>query len=145
MMNNQKGIVAVLTAICIAMLLGFVALAIETAHLVYTANELQDAADAGALAGAIELYNEKGTVIQGDSGQDPYCNQVAYDTATANLSEKTPVDVHWSTGENTDSDIERGHWSWGLGDLDKGFYPSDSTTVVDLWDEDGNIVDNHSS
>ena len=125
-LNNQSGAIVVITAIMLTTLLGFVTLSIDTGHLVVTKNELQNAADAGALAGARELYSPDGSAIQIS------CNQTAYDIATSNLSEKSSVEVNWVSG-NT-GDIERGHWSFGRGDiLARGFYPSASLSPVTLW------------
>ena len=125
-LNNQSGAIAVITAIMLTMLLGFVALSIDTGHLVVTKNELQNAADAGALAGARELYSPDGSAIQNS------CNQTAYDIATSNLSEKISVEVNWVGGNA--GDIERGHWSFGRGNkIPRGFYPSASLVPVTLW------------
>lgn len=54
-LRNQKGVTAVLVAIVVAMLLGFTALAIDVGYMYSTRNELQNVADAAALAGAGEL------------------------------------------------------------------------------------------
>jgi hypothetical protein len=124
--SNQNGAVIILVAVSMFVLLGFAAVAIDIGHLVVARNELQNAADAGALAGAQVLYNDNGTVI--DTGT----NQVGYDAARANNSEKVPVDVNWNPGENVGSDVERGHWSFGWGVSSRGFYASDSTTILDL-------------
>ena len=125
-LNNQSGAIVVITAIMLTTLLGFVALSVDTGHLVVTKNELQNAADAGALAGARELYSPDGSTIQNS------CNQTAYDIATSNLSEKSSVEVKWVSG-NT-GDIERGHWSFGRGNkIPRGFYPSASLVPVTLW------------
>ena len=125
-LNNQSGAIVVITAIMLTTLLGFVAISIDTGHLVVTKNELQNAADAGALAGARELYSPDGSAIQSS------CNQTAYDIATSNLSEKSSVEVNWVSG-NT-GDIERGHWSFGRGNTHpRGFYPSEYLLPVTLW------------
>jgi hypothetical protein len=124
-LNNQRGVSAIIVAICLIMLVGFVALAIDVSHLFVVRNELQNAADAGALAGAGNLYIDDGTAINTNA------NQFGYDAAVANLSEKLPVEVNWSGGNN--GDVQRGHWSFGLGDLPRGFYPNASTDTVDLW------------
>jgi Flp pilus assembly protein TadG len=55
-LNNQRGVSAVIVGICLFMLVAFVALAIDVGHLYVVRNELQNAADAGALAGARHLY-----------------------------------------------------------------------------------------
>jgi Flp pilus assembly protein TadG len=124
-LNNQQGISAVIVAVCLVMLLGFIALAIDTSHLVVARNELQNAADAGALAGAAELYTDDGKSV------NTKANQIGFDSAVANFSEQSPVEVNW-TGGNA-GDVQRGHWSFGLGSLSRGFTPNDSTAPVALW------------
>jgi hypothetical protein len=125
-------------------LIGCAALAIDLTHLYVARNELQNAADAGALAGARFLFVNDGTYVSTsainasgfvsvETGETlPSANQMAYDGATANKSEKVSVDVDWAPGQNTGSDVERGHWSFGLGNLAQGFSPSDSTAMVNL-------------
>jgi hypothetical protein len=128
---NQRGAIAILVTGALVVLLGFTALAIDVGHLVVARNELKNAADAGALAGARFLYNNDGTAVNTGA------NQIAYDAATANTSQKDtsglplPVEVEWNSG-NT-GDVQRGHWSFGLGDLPRGFYPNNSTDPFDLW------------
>ncbi|MEJ5364657.1 MAG: TadG family pilus assembly protein [Desulfosoma sp.] len=130
------GSVAVIVAVCIAMLIGFGALAVDIGHLFMAKNELQNAADAGALAGARVLYNDNGTINAG-------ANQVAYDTATANKSEKQPVEVIAGLDSNT-GDIQRGHWN----PLTRTFTPNASLDPPDLSDRtdeeihnDVNVID----
>jgi Flp pilus assembly protein TadG len=53
--RDDSGAVMVLTALAIVALIGFAALAIDIGHLYVVKNELQNAADAGALAGARNL------------------------------------------------------------------------------------------
>jgi Flp pilus assembly protein TadG len=53
--RDQKGATAVIVAIAIAVLIGFTALAIDVGYLYATRNELQNIADAAALAGAGQL------------------------------------------------------------------------------------------
>lgn len=55
--NNQRGATAVVIAIVITVLIGFVALATDIGYVSVTKNELQNIADAAALAGAGELGN----------------------------------------------------------------------------------------
>ncbi len=115
-LNSQQGASAIMIGIMLTMFIGFAALATDIGHLYVVRNELQNAADAGALAGARFLYSEDGAVNTG-------ANQIAYDAATSNKSEKAPVDVH-------PGDIQRGHWSFAT----RIFTPNDSTNPVDLWD-----------
>ena len=53
---NQKGVTIVLVAICLVVLIGFAAIAVDLAYLYIVKGELQNAADSGALAGAQVLY-----------------------------------------------------------------------------------------
>lgn len=62
--SNKKGVTAVMVAVMMVMLFGLGALAIDLGHLYIVRNELQDAADAAALAGAAMLYST------GSSGPD---------------------------------------------------------------------------
>jgi hypothetical protein len=124
-LNNQRGIITVLIAVCLVMLIGLIALSIDTSHLVVARNELQNAADAGALAGAAELYTDDGQSVNTNA------NQVGFEAATANFSEQFPVEVNWTAGNS--GDVQRGHWSFGLGSLPRGFTPNDSTAPVALW------------
>src|SRR4030067_1579475 len=91
-LNDQKGIVIVIVAILIAVFIGFAALAVDIGHLYVVRNELQNAADAGALAGARFLYYEDGAAVNEGA------NQIAFVAAIANKSEKVPVDIHWTGG-----------------------------------------------
>ena len=50
--QNRRGVTAVIVAICLVMLIGFAALAIDVGYLYSTRNELQNVADSGALSGA---------------------------------------------------------------------------------------------
>jgi hypothetical protein len=125
-------------------LIGCAALAIDLTHLYVARNELQNAADAGALAGARFLFVNDGTYdatsainasgfvsVEFDPPKFiPSANKMAHDTAEANKSEKVPVEVDWVAGNGPE--VERGHWSFGLGNLARGFYPNDSTAMVNL-------------
>ena len=123
--NNQRGATLVLVAICIFMIIALSALAIDIGHLVVTKNELQNAADAGALAGARYLYNDFGTLV--NTG----CNAIAMAAATANKSDNTVV-VDVAT-----NDVQRGHWSFTT----RTFTPNDATAPVELWDVETDLLD----
>jgi len=120
-LRNQRGATAILVGLCLFSLIGFGALAVDIGHLCVARNELQNAADAGALAGARFLYNENGTEVNTGA------NQIAYDAATANKSELAPVEVNWTGGN--EGDAQRGHWSFAT----RIFTPNESTAPVDLW------------
>lgn len=119
--RNRQGIVAVIIATSAIFLAGLAAFAIDLGHLFVVRNELQNAADAGALAGARFLYDSNGTAVNANA------NLTAYNAAIANRSEKVPVEVHWSGGNV--GDIQRGHWSFAT----RTFTPNDSLLPVNLW------------
>ena len=133
--KDKSGSVIIWVTISIVFFLGVGALAFDLSHLTVVRNELQNAADAGALAGVRFLYLEDGTAV------NPVANNHAYNAAIANRSEGSAVEVG-------DGDIERGHWSFGIGSLERGFYPNEFTTEPpDLWnqttaelDEDRNYI-----
>ena len=56
--SSRRGIAAVATVVTIPVALGFAALSIDVGHIYNVRNELQNAADAGALAGASGLGGE---------------------------------------------------------------------------------------
>jgi len=120
--KEQRGVTVIVVALLILVFIGFAALAIDIGHLFVVRNELQNAADAGCLAGARFLYSDDGMAVNENS------NQVAYQAAIANMSDQVPVDVHWSGGN--DGDVERGHWCFAT----RIFTPNASTEPVNLWE-----------
>lgn len=128
--EDEQGITVILFAVSAIVLFGFVALAIDGSHLVVVRSELQNAADAGALAGARHLYDEYGTAVNAGA------NQIAYDAARDNKAlAKTagaiPVDV------DQNLDVQRGHWSFAS----HSFTPNDSLVAVPLWDVSTETLD----
>ena len=61
--RNERGVVIIWTAFFMLMMLGFVALGIDVAKLMATRTELQNAADAAALAGASALDRTTGQLM----------------------------------------------------------------------------------
>lgn len=120
-LKDERGAVAIIIGLTMAIFIGLAAFAIDIGHICVVRNELRNAADAGALAGARFLYTEDGTSV------NPGANQIAHDAAVANTGEGTPVEVNWSGGN--DGDVQRGHWSFTL----NTFWPNDSLDPVELW------------
>jgi hypothetical protein len=139
-LKNQDGVSALLLTFIIFIILCFGALAVDLSFLYVASEQLQNAADAGALAGARELYLAEGAQVNEGA------NLVAYNIATENRAtnmqtEAYAAEVNWSAGSNTD-DVQRGHWSFGLTDnLERGFYPNDSLEPVELWNVDVEELD----
>jgi Flp pilus assembly protein TadG len=129
-LRDQQGVTIILVAILMFVFLGIAALAIDLSNLYVVRNELQNAADAGALAGARVLYNDEGTAVNVGA------NQIACAAATANkalaMTGAIAVDVNWGDGNcngaDNEGDVQRGHWSFTT----RTFTPDASLLPVDL-------------
>jgi Flp pilus assembly protein TadG len=117
---DQQGATAIIVGLMLIVLVGFLALAIDGGYVWVAQNELQNAADAGALAGARFLINDDGTINTG-------ANQIAKDAAISNSSTNIPAEVHWTSGNS--GDVQRGHWSFAT----RTFTPNANTTQTSLW------------
>jgi len=120
--RSHRGVTVVFVALALVALLSFAALAVDLGYIYVVKNELQNAADSGALAGAQVLYNDAGTSVNAGA------NAVAGEYAQNNRSEKVVVDVE---------SVDRGHWNF----LDHPNLPARTFTVnndtlapPDLWD-----------
>jgi hypothetical protein len=70
-LNDERGQVMVLTVFCMAVLIGFLAFAIDVGILLRAKRTLQTAADSAAIAGAAELaFGDWGSAAQADSAQN---------------------------------------------------------------------------
>ena len=95
--GNRKGIVFVYVALAFIVMLGFTGLAVDGGHLLLVRGELQNAADAAALAGAGALYNDP---------LDP-----APDWAAARVKAADFIKKNRSDGVSlVDGAIEVGYW-----------------------------------
>ncbi|MEI8186801.1 MAG: pilus assembly protein TadG-related protein [Chlorobiaceae bacterium] len=95
--HGQRGGIAILFALCLPVLLGFAALAIDLARLNLTKVELQNAADAAAIGGARSLT---------DPGALPF------NWAKANIMATSMAQQNVANGRNiTDATIEDGYWN----------------------------------
>jgi hypothetical protein len=109
--RDESGGVAVTTALCLVFLIGFVALVLDVGHLQAVRNEVQNAADAGALAGCRALFPYQGypdTNLIPITGP-PLC-PLALTTAKAAATENHPgaiVDLAFAP-----DDVETGIWDW---------------------------------
>jgi Flp pilus assembly protein TadG len=123
-------------------LVGIAAFVVDLGNIHVARNELQNAVDAGALAGTRMLYNDTGTEMNCVDDEDSIsANAVAQSVATANFSQNKSVEVNWISGTNG-VDVQRGHWSFGRTEnLAKGFYPNDSCGLTDLWNVSTETLD----
>ena len=119
-LRGRRGATIVFVALAMVVLLSFAALAIDVGYLYVVRNELQNAADSGALAGAQVLYNDEGTSINEGA------NGIAEDYVENNQTEKVGVTVE---------SVERGHWNFlaHAGLPARTFTPNNSLDPVPLW------------
>ncbi len=123
-LNNQKGVSAILVAILLPVLIGFAALAIDVGYMYTTKNELQNIADAAALAGAGELgriyLNEVDPSNHGTHALTPTQVsqiQTAVQAVAALNKRNDEENFNIILGDNTDN-ISIGVWNWSLKQLD---------------------------
>jgi len=112
-LNNEKGSVLIMSTLALVALLGFAALAVDITHLTVVKNELQNSADAAALAGAAVLFNSDDTI---NEDADDEAERVA----VSNMSDQQLIDA-------TEVTAQRGHWSF----TDKTFTANSATDQVD--------------
>jgi Flp pilus assembly protein TadG len=122
-LNNQHGVSAIFVAVSLFAFFGCAAIAVDVFHFIVVKNELQNAADAGALSGASALYRDTLGV-----SVDPNANTDALAAATANESDWVAVEVFNPTANTCSGtsdrrdpaheDIQRGHWSFANSSAD---------------------------
>jgi uncharacterized membrane protein len=98
----QKGAVSVLVALTLPLLLGVGALAVDLAYLHVVRNELQNDADAAALAGARKLYQQGASVLTWSVAEDSATNAIGLNRAAGHaLSDGQVVTGYWDTSQGT--------------------------------------------
>jgi len=97
--DDQSGAMAVTAALLIVLLLAVAALAVDYGHMAWVQNELQKAADAGALAGAKAAVPYTGTPPQPNWFQG---QTVASQTVLLNRADAQSL---------TDCQVQAGYWS----------------------------------
>ena len=118
--KNQAGVSAVIVAICLTMLIGFTALAVDVGYMYVTKNELQNVADASALAGAGYLGSIYETLSYDEQQTHEFSRSdivgVAQQVALKNQAARTNILIN-------DADVTIGTWN----DVDEdGIYKLDS-------------------
>ncbi|NLV29774.1 MAG: pilus assembly protein TadE [Acidobacteria bacterium] len=100
--RNQCGAVIVMVALLLVVFVGFAAMAIDIGHLLVVRNELQNAADAAALAGASHLYP-----------QIPPASPSPPDWAAGETAASTNAPVNKAGGVViTDYEVQLGYWNF---------------------------------
>ena len=110
-LKNKNGAVLVWVALMVTCLIAFLALAVDVGYMYVTRNELQNVADAAALAGANELGRKY--LLLDPSAQEGYdvssdaasIRQAAKDVAKKNKAASVDIEIK-------DSDIIIGQWNW---------------------------------
>jgi Flp pilus assembly protein TadG len=118
-LHGQRGGVAILFVLCVPLLLGFAALAVDLARIHLARVELQNAADAAALAGARALSDTEPPPGASDEPYNwPAAATAALDVARHNIANGVQI---------RDALIETGYWN--LKDPTLGLRPSGSSGV----------------
>lgn len=107
-LREQQGAAGMMTALLIIIFVAIMAIVIDLGHLHSVRNELQNAADAGALAGARALIKMEDYPVV-EVPDPPYC-QKARETAVAattlNKADGTPIETDITL------DVTLGWWDW---------------------------------
>jgi hypothetical protein len=128
--KNQRGATAIIVAIALVMLIGFVALAVDIGYLAATKNELQDIADASALAGAGNMGDQYLNTPPISGTDCDLIRTAAKDTAFANKAAGLNISID-------DSDVEFGRW------IENDFEPNSPSSVSTCtFDNSDTITDN---
>jgi Flp pilus assembly protein TadG len=102
---RRRGAAIIFVAFVLFLLIAMAGLAIDVGYVYTVRNELQNAADAAALAGAQVLYDDPTTTADDPPGSqvNPNASSMAQDFLDQNYSEKVQV---------TPESIDLGHWSF---------------------------------
>ncbi len=99
---KQKGAVTVLVALTLPVLLGAAALAVDLAYLHVVRNELQNDADAAALAGARALYKKHVSALDWTAASDTARSAISLNRAAGHaLSDGQIKTGYWDTHQTT--------------------------------------------
>jgi Flp pilus assembly protein TadG len=102
--GRERGAIAVYVAVVLLLIIGFAGLALDTALVKLTTRQLQDAADAAALAAVQEAWVD-------DAGTNfARTRQAAMDIAAANQAAQDPVQLEANVANATAGDIVVGTW-----------------------------------
>jgi hypothetical protein len=123
-LRGRNGSAIIFIAVTLMILVAFAGLAIDVGYLYVVRGELQNAADAGALAGAQVLF---------DDPDNPSDIPGRYVNAGANAVAQRYVEDHFSENVMARAiSIERGHWSFATRTFTRNDL-LDPWATVDLW------------
>lgn len=99
---KQKGAVTVLVALTLPVLVGAAALAVDLAYLHVVRNELQNDADAAALAGARKLYASSASALDWAAASSTASSAIALNRAAGHALAQGQVQTgYWDTSQAT--------------------------------------------
>jgi Flp pilus assembly protein TadG len=95
--NAQRGAITLLVALMIPVFLGIAALVIDVAYLQFVRNELQNDADAAALAGAKQLRNTTTATPQWSAAETAALNAISLNSADGKILRSGTVQTgYWN-------------------------------------------------
>jgi len=97
--QDESGSVTTVVALCLVVLIGLVALVVDTGYVMNIRNELQNAADAAALAGARSLFLSS---LQAGEPNWVAAQEAAADVVRSNRSSNQPL---------LDAQVQVGYWN----------------------------------
>ncbi len=126
--RGERGLGVVLVAVLAVLLMGVVGLAVDAGHVQTAAQQLQDAADAAALAAAQVLADEAPS--GGSGGAYPATRQAAIDVAALNSTANAGVQLDANAGNAESGDIVVGTWDRDTGTFTATTSAPDAVRVV---------------
>jgi len=105
--RREAGFVAIFVAILAVLIIGFLGLAVDSGHVQAASQQLQDAADSAALAGAVKLAGETNST----GGGYPLTRAAAVSMAALNRAAGDAVVIDSNTGNDAAGDIVVGTWN----------------------------------
>ena len=122
--KNQAGATAVIVAITLPMLIGFGALAVDVGYMLVAKNELQNVADAAALAGARFLGSTYETLSNDEQQTYEFSRSdivnVVQEVARKNQAAKMNIEINapYADFDNPEADVRIGTWNSETDELD---------------------------
>lgn len=129
--KDEFGATAILVALVMVVLISITALAVDIGYVMATKNELQNVADAAALAATRQLghiyeqmsYEDQQSYDCDDAGDSSIIRSVAKDVALKNMAAKKNIIVN-------DADVIIGQWDAGTKSLTPTTIQPDAVSVV---------------
>src|SRR5262245_38330143 len=107
--RGERGFMVVFVAILAILLLGFVGLAVDGTYVQSAGTQLQNAADAAALAAVAKLHNE--VIAGGSGGFYTITRKAALDCANLNIAAEKAVVLNSNTSNASNGDVVVGIWT----------------------------------